>query len=75
MLRCLAVTKESLTVPSHVAFIFFLYCVPVHDHALRAHDHGHVQDNMLGSDEGFREYLFDPFDGMKYALGSMATGR
>jgi hypothetical protein len=36
---------------------------------------GFILDNMLGSDEGFREYLSDPSEGMKYALGSVASAR
>lgn len=30
---------------------------------------------MIGSDEGLREYLWNPQDGMKYALGSLASAR
>jgi len=36
---------------------------------------GFVLDNLLGSDEGFREYLWAPQDGMKYALASLGTAR
>ncbi len=36
---------------------------------------GFVLDNQLGADEGFREYLWRPQDGMKYAMGALATGR
>ena len=36
---------------------------------------GFVLDNMVGSDEGFREYLWSPQGGMKYAVGSLATAR
>jgi len=34
---------------------------------------GFVLDNMLGSDEGFREYLWNTWEGMKYGLGSLYT--
>ena len=36
---------------------------------------GFILDTMLGSDEGLREYLWDPPSGMRYALGSLATDR
>ena len=36
---------------------------------------GFVLDNLLGTDEGFREFLWDPFDGMRYAMGTLTTGR
>ena len=36
---------------------------------------GFILDTMLASDEGLREYLWDPPQGMKYALGSLATER
>lgn len=36
---------------------------------------GFVLDNLLGSDEGFREYLWSAMDGMKYAVGSLGTER
>ena len=36
---------------------------------------GFILDAMLGSDEGLREYLWDPAMGMKYAMGSLATDR
>jgi len=36
---------------------------------------GFVLDMMLGTDEGFREYLFDPSSAMKYALGALASAR
>jgi len=36
---------------------------------------GFVLDNMLGSDEGFREYRWSPWEGMKYGIGSLATSR
>ena len=36
---------------------------------------GFVLDNVLGSDEGFREYLWQPQAGMKYAMGALATAR
>lgn len=36
---------------------------------------GFVLDNMLGSDEGFREYLWSPQMGMRYAMGALGTGR
>ena len=36
---------------------------------------GFVLDNMVGSDEGFREYLWSPQGGMKYAVGALATAR
>ena len=34
---------------------------------------GFVLDNVLGSDEGYREYLWNTWDGMKYGLGSIYT--
>ena len=30
-------------------------------------------DNLLGTDEGFREYLWSPSVGMRYAMGSLAS--
>ena len=36
---------------------------------------GFVLDNMLGTDEGFREYLWSPSGGMRYAMGTLATPR
>jgi len=36
---------------------------------------GFIMDNQLGSDEGFREYLWAPTSGMKYAMGALATAR
>ena len=36
---------------------------------------GFILDNQIGSDEGFREYLWSPQSGMKYALGALATAR
>lgn len=36
---------------------------------------GFMLDCMFGSDEGFREYLWSPMGGMRYALGSLATNR
>jgi hypothetical protein len=36
---------------------------------------GFVLDSMFGSDEGLREYLFSPREGISYALGSLATWR
>jgi len=36
---------------------------------------GFVLDNLLGSDEGFREYLWSVTGGMKYAVGSLGTER
>ena len=36
---------------------------------------GFVLDNQIGSDEGFREYLWSPTVGMKYALGCLASAR
>ena len=36
---------------------------------------GFMLDNQIGSDEGFREYLWSPSSGMKYALGSLASQR
>ena len=34
-----------------------------------------IADTMIGSDEGLREYLWNPQSGMKYALGSLASAR
>ena len=34
-----------------------------------------IADTMIGSDEGLREYLWNPQGGMKYALGSLASAR
>lgn len=34
---------------------------------------GFVLDNVLGTDEGYREYLWNSWDGMKYGLGSVYT--
>ena len=31
--------------------------------------------NQVGADEGFREYLWSPEGGMKYAIGALATAR
>ena len=36
---------------------------------------GFVLDNVLGSDEGFREYKWNSLDGMKYGIGSLGTAR
>ena len=36
---------------------------------------GFVLDNMFGTDEGFREYLWSPSRGMMYAMGCLATER
>jgi len=36
---------------------------------------GFVLDNLFGSDEGFREYVWDPRSGMDYAMGSLVTER
>jgi hypothetical protein len=36
---------------------------------------GYILDNMLGTDEGLREYLWRPQDGMKFALGRLASDR
>ena len=36
---------------------------------------GFVLDNMVGADEGFREYLWSAPGGMKYAVGALATAR
>ena len=36
---------------------------------------GFILDNQMGSDEGFRECLWNPGDGMKYALGALASAR
>ena len=36
---------------------------------------GFLMDNMVGCDEGFREYLWSPQGGMKYALGALASRR
>jgi len=36
---------------------------------------GFVLDNAIGSDEGFREYLWAPTSGMAYALGSLYSAR
>ena len=36
---------------------------------------GFVLDNLFGSDEGFREYLWSPTGGMRYAMGTLATER
>ena len=36
---------------------------------------GFILDNEFGSDEGFREYLWSPWGGMQYALGSLASAR
>ena len=36
---------------------------------------GFILDNQIGSDEGFREYLWSPSSGMKYALGALASAR
>ena len=36
---------------------------------------GFVLDGLFGTDEGFREYLWEPIDGMRYALGSLGTWR
>jgi len=36
---------------------------------------GFVLDNLLGTDEGFREHLWSPVDGMLYAMGTLASGR
>mmetsp|Transcript_40149 Transcript_40149/g.78904 ORF Transcript_40149/g.78904 Transcript_40149/m.78904 type:complete len:415 (+) Transcript_40149:25-1269(+) len=36
---------------------------------------GFVLDNMLGSDEGFREYLWSSSNGMAYAIGSLGTAK
>ena len=34
-----------------------------------------VLDNVLGSDEGFREYKWNSLEGMKYGIGSLGTSR
>jgi len=36
---------------------------------------GFVLDNMFGSDEGFREYLWSPQEGMYYAMGQLRSDR
>ena len=36
---------------------------------------GFVLDNMFGSDEGFREYLWSPQEGMRYAMGQLRSDR
>lgn len=36
---------------------------------------GFVLDNTIGSDEGFREYKWDTFEGIKYGIGSLGTSR
>lgn len=36
---------------------------------------GFVLDNMIGSDEGFREYLWSTSGGMRYAIGSLGTAK
>lgn len=36
---------------------------------------GFVLDNMLGTDEGYREYLWNTWGGMKYGIGSIYTVR
>lgn len=36
---------------------------------------GFVLDNMLGTDEGFREYIWSPMGGMNYAMGCLYTQR
>ena len=36
---------------------------------------GFVLDNMLGTDEGFREYLWSSRGGMAYAMGQLASER
>ena len=36
---------------------------------------GFVLDNMIGTDEGFREYLWSPNGGMLYAMGTLTTAR
>ena len=36
---------------------------------------GFILDTMLASDEGLREYLWNPAGGMRYAMGSLATER
>ena len=36
---------------------------------------GFVLDCMFGSDEGFREYLWAPTEGLRYAFGSLSTAR
>jgi hypothetical protein len=36
---------------------------------------GFVLDNMFATDEGFREYLWDPTEGMRYAMGALASAK
>ncbi|EOD19478.1 hypothetical protein EMIHUDRAFT_310645 [Emiliania huxleyi CCMP1516] len=36
---------------------------------------GFVLDQIFGSDEGYREYLWSPQDGMKYAMGVLVSER
>ena len=36
---------------------------------------GFVLDNMLGTDEGFREYLWSSRGGMAYSMGLIASER
>ena len=36
---------------------------------------GFVLDNMIGTDEGFREYLWSPLSGMTYAMGQLRSER
>ena len=36
---------------------------------------GFVLDNMFGTDEGFREYLWSPSGGMRYAMGLLVSDR
>ena len=36
---------------------------------------GFMLDMMFGSDEGFREYLWEPRRGMAYAFGALTTAR
>ena len=36
---------------------------------------GFVLDNMFGTDEGYREYLWSPQGGMRYAMGLLRSDR
>ena len=83
-------TKERGTVASILSALFFSLTVNASIDAIGRIDpststvfigmllgntYGFVLDNVLGSDEGFREYKWNSLDGMKYGIGSLGTAR
>ena len=83
-------TKERGTVASILSALFFSLTVNASIDAIGRIDpststvfigmllgntFGFVLDNVIGSDEGFREYKWNSLEGMKYGIGSLGTSR